>query len=713
MKKEKKVWALTLLAFWSLSPNISNGQQQDSVRTLDEVTITATRLEQPLIEVPRSVSVITRDAIEKSVYNSVGDLLSSEAGIYIVGAMQTPGTNQSIFMRGANSNQVVVMIDGMRITDPSSPNGAIDFSEISLTDVERVEIIRGSHSTLFGGSAIGGAINIITRKGGDTGFHGSALAQAGTYGDKSLAGSANVNLRFKLKNGFYISGSAFRQQVDGLNATEDTISTPRFKAPDKDEFNKADLYFKSGYVNDRWDVFASGKFSDQRADIDDRAYDDDDNAYLDFKRTLIEYSADYKLIEGWKLSFSGSLTNSRRYMRNDSSLVNSDGDYDKTYIDGTYKSKIYNEEIVLNYSGEKLKGVFGGGHYRETMDFQTFYYSNAFGFPFESKVDYDSIDTSANTGFVFGQISVDVNNFNFKAGSRFSKHSRAGNFVTFEFNPSYRFVNTLLYGSISSGFNAPSLYQLFDPSSGAEPSITRGNMNLTSEKSLSMEIGIKKEFNSGSHFTVSAFSSTIDNDIEYVYLWNKSTDVDELGFSDYIGDTYLNISRQVTKGVELSGRFNAGKFYLQGNVTYMDGKITVRPEDISEAETGGHHVQLYNYGSFATSEVSVDRLARRPRFSAYSEAGYKIIPALTIYAAYRRTGSRNDVEYNGDLGPFGALSGKKVQGYDLFDAGLNYQINKHFTVHTRVENLTDRNYREIYGFQTRGRSGYIKFIFKW
>ncbi len=145
---------------------------QDSIRvtTLREVVVSASRTVQPIIETPRSVTVINHEIIEKSIYNSLGDLLNAQSGLYVVGANQTPGTNQSVFMRGANSNQVAVMIDGVRITDPSSPNSAIDLSEISLANVERIEIIRGSHSTMFGGAAIGGVINIITKNNGMPGF---------------------------------------------------------------------------------------------------------------------------------------------------------------------------------------------------------------------------------------------------------------------------------------------------------------------------------------------------------------------------------------------------------------------------------------------------------------------------------------------------------------------------------------------------------------
>ena len=126
---------------------LAMGQDSLKTTTLREVVVTATRSQESLIEIPRSVSVIGEEAIRSGIYQSLGDLLKTQSGLYVVGAGQTPGTNQNLFMRGANGNQVAVLIDGVRVTDPSTPNSAIDLSEISLANVERIEVIRGAHPT--------------------------------------------------------------------------------------------------------------------------------------------------------------------------------------------------------------------------------------------------------------------------------------------------------------------------------------------------------------------------------------------------------------------------------------------------------------------------------------------------------------------------------------------------------------------------------------
>ena len=111
--------------------------------------------------------------------------------------------------------------------------------------------------------------------------------------------------------------------------------------------------------------------------------------------------------------------------------------------------------------------------------------------------------------------------------------------------------------------------------------------------------------------------------------------------------------------------------------------------------------------------MTVNSLARRPRFNAYGEIGFRINRRLNFYSALRHIGSRNDVEYNSDLGPFGALGEKSVDRYNLVDVGMNYEITKSLSLHAKVENITDEEYREIYGFQSRGRSGYLRMTFKW
>jgi vitamin B12 transporter len=156
MKKEKIFSMSAMLIALGVSA-------QDTLknRQLDEVVISATRSEKNINDIGRSITVITSDEIKRSGANSVAELLTQQEGIYVVGAGQNPGMTSSIFTRGANSNQTLLLIDGVRITDPSAINNSIDVAELSLANIDRIEIVRGSHSTMYGSSAIGGVVNIM------------------------------------------------------------------------------------------------------------------------------------------------------------------------------------------------------------------------------------------------------------------------------------------------------------------------------------------------------------------------------------------------------------------------------------------------------------------------------------------------------------------------------------------------------------------------
>ncbi|MBL7859393.1 MAG: TonB-dependent receptor [Cyclobacteriaceae bacterium] len=705
---------LVMVSISIFSPNLF-GQDTLSTTMLRDVIVSASRNEQSVMQVPRSVSVIDHQTLEKSIYSSVGELLAAQEGMYVVGSAQTPGSNQSVFLRGSNSNQVAVMIDGMRINDPSTPNAVIDLSELSLSDVERVEIVRGSHSTLYGGSAVGGIINIITRKDEAPGFHGRAAIQSGTFGSGSFSMMENLDLKYTMKNGLYVTGSLIDQRVNGLNATLDTIQSPGvYKTTDRDNFRKTDTYIKTGFHNEHWKVSAFYKTVNQRADIDAGAFQDDDNSDISFTRDLVNYAVEYSVNNHWKISALGSWSQSSRLNINDSSVMNVNGDYDGNYFRGRYTGRLLTNEFQSNFKKDNLAAVFGIGQYQEQMDFNTYYFSNAFG-PFEWIINYDTISTSTATSYAFGQLQWRLKNFVLSAGGRVSHHSIFGQYWTAEINPSYRLRSQLLlYASLSSGYNAPSLNQLFDPTQNFGAFATRGNKALLPEESLSVEVGIKKEFQSGSQITLSAYRNRVNHLIEYVYLWDKNSETQNLSYNDYLGDTYLNFSQHVVVGAELTARAVLGKqIFIQGNFSWLTGKLRLESDEVSVQQTGGNHVQLYNYGTFVTGNTTISNLVRRPDLMFSGQVQYLPSIKISLMASYRFVGPRPDSFYDAGLGPFGALNQVSVSRYHLVDVNATWKITKSVLLGLRLENVLNETYQEILGFQTRGRSWYMKIAFAW
>ena len=131
---------------------------------LPPISVSATQIPTPVSEIASSVTIITAEDLERRQIRTVPDALKTVPGVNVV---QTGGAGgqTAIFMRGSNSNHVKVLLDGIDISDPSTPNGAFDFAHLLTGDVERIEVLRGPQSGLYGSDAIGGVVSITTRKG--------------------------------------------------------------------------------------------------------------------------------------------------------------------------------------------------------------------------------------------------------------------------------------------------------------------------------------------------------------------------------------------------------------------------------------------------------------------------------------------------------------------------------------------------------------------
>ncbi len=713
--KPKAIFVVTML----VASRISHAQQVDTTTSvvLKPVTVTATRSEKSPMDVGRSVTIISNEQIKISGAITVAELLSQQEGMFIVGTGQNPGLLQSLFMRGANSNQTLIMIDGVRMTEPASSNNAIDLNELSLSNIDRVEVVRGSHSTLYGSSAIGGVINIVTKKNEFPGVHTDVEMKMGTFGSGTSMFSENVFLNYTNKNGFYLNGEIYNNNTKGLDATIDTVTNPndyRNNHRDKDDFKQLDLVGRAGYRTEKFDIYASYKNVKQKTDIDAGAYTDDPAYTVAFNRNLYTYGASYNLNEKLNFAYIGGSSDMKRISLNDSSIVDNYGTYNHTFFKGTYSGLTSTNEVQGNYKTKGLNVVFGAGLFDERMTFNTYYYSSTFGV-YESRSNLDSLKINVNTLNEFVHVDVDgslIKNtykaVNIGLGIRNSQHSLFGNNLTYEINPSLKVTeNAMLFASYSTGFNAPSLYQLYSPEKDLTSLITRGNKSLKPETSQSIEFGFKQQVNDNVFFSVSYFKTSVENSIDYVYLWNKNTAIDSLSYMDYRGDTYLNIGKQTNQGIELSVSSKVGeKFFISGNVSLISGKLEYNPSSIDTAHTHGNHVQMFADGAFINKDVESFGLVRRPSTGNIS-ISYKPIKKLSLTTTIRYVGPRSDIYYSAALGPFGALASKGMGDYTLVDFLIRYTISKRLTVGIRAENIFDIKYQEIYGYTTRGRGFYM------
>ncbi|MDX8401710.1 MAG: TonB-dependent receptor plug domain-containing protein, partial [Mariprofundaceae bacterium] len=199
MNRHKHIYGLAMLA----GLGAWNGTAM-AAQAPDELVVTASRFAQQAEAVSADVTVIDRERIERAQAVNAADLLRALAGV-TVARSGGPGKTTSVFLRGANSGHVVVLIDGVRVG--SATLGYFDWANLSTADIERIEIVRGPQSSIYGADAMGGVIQIFTRKGGAP--KATASAEAGSYGTTDATVSASG-----AKGGvnYAVTASAYRTQ---------------------------------------------------------------------------------------------------------------------------------------------------------------------------------------------------------------------------------------------------------------------------------------------------------------------------------------------------------------------------------------------------------------------------------------------------------------------------------------------------------------------
>ena len=156
--------SLTALLAAGLSTTATAQQSASPPNVLPTIVVSPTTVPTPEAQIASSVTVITAEDIEREQRRTVPDILANVPGLNIVQA-GGPGSQTSIFMRGTNANHVKVLIDGIDVSDPSNPARTFDFGHLLAADIERIEVLRGPQSGLYGADAIGGVISIITKRG--------------------------------------------------------------------------------------------------------------------------------------------------------------------------------------------------------------------------------------------------------------------------------------------------------------------------------------------------------------------------------------------------------------------------------------------------------------------------------------------------------------------------------------------------------------------
>lgn len=633
--------------------------QQDTIsKTLDEVVITANKYPNKTSLTGKVITVITKEQLEHSGGKDLSQVLSEQAGVYIGGANSNAGKDKSVYLRGARVDHTLITMDGVPLYDPSGIGGNFDLRNISIANIERIEILKGSQSTLYGSDAIAGVINIISKKASNKPMNGTGLISYGSY--NSFLGNAGLNGR-KEKIDYNVNYSL--RKTDGLNeATSNTANA------DKDGYTQHSLMTSLGLQaskNVRIQPFI--RFNKINGDLDQGAFVDE----LDYTYKQKSFQAGVKnefSFGNTKLNLLYNFNNINREYVDDS--VKSRNGYD-TYSRGMYKGNEHFIDAFAHFNlNDKIK-LTAGIDFRSSASDQKYLSVGYFG-PYAIKYSNDSLKQN-QTG-LYAALNFNSNTgFNLEVGNRLNLHSEYGSHDVFNINPSYLINKQVkLFANFSSGYKTPSLYQLFSE---------YGNKNLNPEAAITFEGGLQY-FAPSNKFTgrAVAFKRNVKDVIFFFY--NAST----------FQSQYINQDKQKDKGIELEAVYTIAKHTtVKAFYTYVTGEVNTKLGS-------GKDTAYFN-------------LLRRPKNSFGINISSRISDKFFINSNWSAFGKRTDRFF--DVNTFQTVNAI-LKSYSLWNIYAEYSFCKNkINLFADFRNILNSKYAEISGFNTTGfnLTGGVRFNF--
>ncbi|RBQ30000.1 TonB-dependent receptor plug domain-containing protein [Aliarcobacter vitoriensis] len=485
-----------------------------STDTLETITVTsATKSEQKLKDITSNVDVITSEDIEARKFKTVAEALQTIAGVQV---SQSGGIGQqtSVFLRGMDSKKTLVLVDGIRYNDPSG-NGA-NFEHLMINDIERIEVIKGAQSSIWGADASAGVINIITKSAKD-GTYGSANIEYGRY-DTTIA---KANISHKNKN-FDAKLGVTRVDTNGFSAMSPKSSEA--KKYEKDGYENTTANIKLGYhFNENNRLSISYEIIDTKTDIDgnDSFYNPDPN------------NTD-------KAKTKTHLANLTYENKNDIALT-------KVYANYTDIKREYTSNTP------KYKGTIKEYGVNTSIDYLDNYSNLVLG------ADYKKFENKANIDKNYDNKGIFISNTNkffdnktiFTQSLRYDKYSDFENKTTGKVGVKQYIIDDLnISANYGTGYNIPSTFELYDASSG--------NINLKPEKTKSYDVGVEYK-----GFSATYFNSKIENLINWEWT----------GPGSYDGKNKNIEGKSRFKGIELAYKNSITEdIFLNLNYTRLSAK---------------------------------------------------------------------------------------------------------------------------------------------
>ncbi|WP_066797244.1 TonB-dependent receptor plug domain-containing protein [Sphingomonas soli] len=581
-----------------------------------DIVVVASGIEEMPENVGRAVTLIERDEIERRQTVALADLLSTTPGV-TVSRNGGLGGFTGVRIRGAEAEHTLVLIDGVRVNDPSSPGGGFDFGNLLAGSIKRVEVLRGANSVVWGSQAIGGVVNVVTQD-GSYGLTASGNAEYGSQ-DSLFANAALGYGGQNVRAGF----TAGYARTDGISAAASGTEPDGYR-----QFGASGRFAVD--LTPDLTIDLRGYYADSRTDLD--GFPPPTYAFSD----TVEYSTAEELYgyAGINARLFGDVLRNRLSV----SLARIDRDnYDPAF--GTTPSFIgRGRSERYEYQGQlrpvdAVTAVFGAEHE-------------------DSRFNDGSTFASTGVTSFYGQaIVTPFDAATLTAGIRNDDHKAFGNHTTFGFSASVRpAYGTVLRGSYSEGFKAPTLYQLYS---------FYGTRTLRPETSKGYDLSAEQQL--------------LDGVLRLKATWFHRDTSNQIDF-DLGTFTYANLARTRAEGVEIElGVDLLEGLHLRGNYTHV----------ATRNRAGGA-----NYGK---------ELARRPRDSASLSADYRF--------------GENGPSIGGTVTIVGRsfdnpANSVRLDGYTLASIRGEVPLGERLALYGRVENLFDTKYQTVATYGTPGRSAH-------
>ena len=533
---KKQLLIVSVLACNFVITNLFSQEKKEKIESLEEVVVTATKFETNKKNIGKIVYKITQETIENSRGKSIVDLLNDVPGVEINGNFSTRGQNLGYYIRGGRNRQVAILLDGVNVNDPSSFNGDFDLRQLDINQIERIEVLKGASSTLYGTGAATGVINIILKKASKNSFSGTFNSSVGTNSssenNRFAADEISTNFNFngtlgKLDYLFALNGNGSK----GLSAAENSGN----KEFEEDVFSRQNMLLKLNYsVNNKFKIGILTSIDEFSTDFDGFDFDpisfasipaDKDNNLESFQKRFA-VNADYSYSKG-ELKLRTFYTDIKRT---------------ETPSNDFFKGEVLGFDIFNNYKFTNEISLLTGF----TAQFQDMIQRTSFSTIEEGKGKQHFYDPyiSINYNSSFG--------FNLNAGSRLNIHNEYGSNFVFNINPSYNFTinNNLIkvFTSYSTAFVTPTLSEIFTklPSIG----------ELLPEEDTTIEGGF--DIALGEKFNINA-----------TYFYRKETN--KIGYDPTTFQTINDLGTFLARGFETEVNFKMNsKLSFLANYTHIN-----------------------------------------------------------------------------------------------------------------------------------------------